>query len=186
MKNKFLTSAILVLTLTLAACAPKASTGTKATSIPSAKPPVHTPTAVPTTKPNNTPAKPPASTSTPLASLLDKIVISDQPIKSNTVLVNMVVTQQRGWVVIFSDQNGQPGVVLGFAVVPAGTSNDVKVNIDAAKATDKMIAELHMDAGKIGTFEFPGPDMPFKNGDTNVTAVFNKATAGSSQKLIPQ
>lgn len=178
MKNKFLTSTILVLTLTLAACAPKASTGAKATSIPSAKPPVHTPTAAPTTKPNNTPAKPPSSTPTPLASLLDKIVINDQPIKSNTILVNMVVTQKPGWVVIFSDQNGQPGMLLGYAAVPAGTSNDVKVTIDAAKATDKMIAELHMDAGKIGNFEFPGPDLPIKNGATTVMAVFNKATAG--------
>ena len=178
MKTKFLTSTMLVLTLTLAACAPKASTGAKATSIPSAKPPVQTPTAVPTTKPNNTPVKPPATTPTPLASLLDKIVISDQAIKSNSIVVSSVVTQKPGWVVIFTDVNGQPGLMLGYAAVPAGTSNDITVTIDAAKSTDKMIAELHMDAGKIGTFEFPGPDVPFKNGDTAVMAVFNKATAG--------
>lgn len=79
-----------------------------------------------------------------------------------------------GWIVIYTDQNGQPGTVLGYAAVPAGISEDIKVTIDTAKETNKLIAMLHIDAGKIGTFEYPSPDVPVKNGNSNVMAVFNK------------
>lgn len=39
--------------------------------------------------------------------------------------------------------------------IPAGSSEDVKVTIDANKATEKMIAMLLVDEGKLGTFETP-------------------------------
>lgn len=184
MKTKFLTSALLVLTLTLVACAPKAAAPTKQATIPTAKPPVVKPTtaptkiiqATPTTKPTTAPTKQPASTPTPAPTSINDILVDNQAIKSGTVLVNMVDAMKPGWVAIFTDKNNLPDILLGYTAVPAGSSSDLKVTIDSTKATDKMIAMLLLDAGKIGTFEYPGPDEPVKNANlnTNVMAVFNK------------
>jgi hypothetical protein len=113
---------------------------------------------------------------------VNEIVADDQVVKSDSVLVNMVVAMKPGWVVIFTDENGQPGKLLGYAAVSAGTSNDIKVTIDSKKATDKMIAMLTIDAGTIGTFEYPGPDVPVKSAYVNsdVMAIFNRLSATSN------
>lgn len=189
MKGKFLTSVVLVLTFILAACAPKAAPATKKATVPTSIPPAvkatatptkglkATPTATkatPTEKPTSAPTA--ASTPTSVAAATNDITVHDQAIKSDTVLVSLVDAAKPGWVAILTDDNGQPGKVLGYTAVPAGKSTDVKVSIDASKAPDKMIAMLLTDAGKMGTFEYPGPDAPIKNAslNTNVMATFNK------------
>lgn len=186
MKTKFLTSALLALTLTLAACAPKAAAPTKQVTLPTAKPPAAKPTtaptkiiqASPTINPTTAPTKAAAAatTQTPGPALINDISVDDQAVKSGSVLVNMVDAMKPGWVAIFTDKNDQPDVLLGYTAVPAGSSADIKITIDSAKATNKMIAMLLLDAGKIGTFEYPGADEPVKNADINgnVMAVFSR------------
>ena len=114
--------------------------------------------------------------------LANDIVAEDQIVKSDSVLVNMVVAMTQARVAIFTDENGQPGTVLGYVAVPAGTSNDIKVTINSKKATDKMIAMLTIDAGTIGTFEYPSPDVPVKNAfvKSDVMAIFNRLSATSN------
>jgi hypothetical protein len=194
MKTKFLTSAVLALTLMLAACAPKVAAPTKQGTIATAKPPVIEPTAIkPTTAPTRaiqaTPTTNPtiaatkeasaATTQTPGPALINDISVDNQAVKTGSVLVNMVDAMKPGWVAIFTDKNDQPDVLLGYTAVPAGSSADIKVTVDTAKVTDKMIAMLLLDAGKIGTFEYPGLDEPVKNANinTNVMAVFSRATS---------
>ena len=189
MKTKFLTSALLVLTVTLAACAPKAAAPTKQVTVPTAVPPVVKPTtaptktipATPTINPTTAPTKEAAAatTQTPGPALINDISVDDQAVKSGSVLVNMVDAMKPGWVAIFTDKNDQPDVLLGYTAVPAGSSADIKVTIDSAKATNKMIAMLLLDAGKVGTFEYPGADEPVKNANinTNVMAVFNRVSS---------
>ena len=88
----------------------------------------------------------------------------------------MVDALKPGWVAIFTDEKDQPGKLLGYTAVPAGTTSDVSVTINTSSATSKMIAMLLVDAGKIGTFEYPGPDVAVKNADVNsdVMAIFSK------------
>jgi hypothetical protein len=189
MKTKFLTSALLALTVTLAACAPKVAAPTKQVTLPTAVPPVVKPKtdptktipATPTIKPTTAPTKEAAAatTQTPGPALINDISVDDQAVKSGSVLVNMVDAMKPGWVAIFTDKNDQPDVLLGYTAVPAGSSADIKVTIDSAKATNKMIAMLLLDAGKVGTFEYPGADEPVKNANinTNVMAVFNRVSS---------
>ena len=189
MKTKFLTSALLVLTVTLAACAPKAAAPTKQVTVPTAVAPVIKPItaptkiiqASPTVKPTTAPTKAAAvaTTQTPGPALINDISVDNQAVKSGAILVNMVDAMKPGWVAIFTDKNNQPDVLLGYTAVPAGSSADIKVTIDSAKATDKMIAMLLLDAGKIGTFEYPGADEPVKNTgiNNNVMAVFSRVSS---------
>ena len=41
-----------------------------------------------------------------------------------------------------------------------GLTRMLKVKINAAKATPILFAMLHTDAGVVGKYEFPGPDVP--------------------------
>ena len=199
MKNKFLLSTVLVLTIVLAACAPKAAPPSNKTTLPTSKPLVTQPTTAPTTTGNTSPTANPTTAPTSLApatptpgapqatgvtptlgpALFNDISVDNQSVSSGSVLVNMVDSLQPGWVAIFTDNNGQPGNLLGYVAVPAGTSSDVKVTIDTKAATDKMIAMLLVDAGKIGTFEYPGADTPVKNNNisTYVMAIFSRVKA---------
>jgi cytoskeletal protein RodZ len=206
MKVKSLISVVLVLTFLLAACAPRAA-ATQRSTAPKAIPPAVKPTSAPTksaeTSPTanananvtatpgsaaastpSTPAPAAGSTSaTPTVgpALINDISVHDQSVKSGTVLIDLVDSLKPGWVAIFTDNNGQPGTVLGYTAVPAGTSSDIAVKIDASKATSKMLAVLLEDAGTIGTFEYPGADQPVKNTNVNtaVMASFNRVGASS-------
>lgn len=200
MKTKFLVSTVLAFTFVLAACAPKAAatptrraaatalvpvTGATATPTKSVKTTPEATKASPTQKPASTPTTPssqkPSTTPTVGAALINDITVHDQSIQSGAVLVSLVDSIKPGWVAVFTDDNGQPGTLLGYVAVPAGTSSDVKVTIDANKASDKMIAMLLLDAGKVGTFEYPGADQPVTNANVsgNVMAVFSKMGAST-------
>lgn len=110
----------------------------------------------------------------------NSIFVLDQPISNDSILIQTVNATQNGWIVIHADQNGQPGEVIGHEAVKAGKTIAIKVKIDTAKATPKLYAMLHIDAGKVGTFEFPGPDEPVKNGTDVVMVAFNTSLPATS------
>jgi hypothetical protein len=186
MKVRFLLSTVLVLTFVLTACAPQAAS-TKKAAEPKAAIPVTGASETPATssktssKTTKNPTSGPAATSvtqTPGPAQTNDISMDDQAVKSGMVLVSMVDSLQPGWVAIFTDDNGQPGRLLGYTAVPAGTSDDIQVKVDSSSVTPKMIAMLLTDAGKIGTFEYPGADQPVRNAyvNQNVMAVFNRVS----------
>ena len=71
-----------------------------------------------------------------------------------------MVSDGPGWIVIHKEEGGGPGGVVGYAAVKDGENKDVIVKIDSYTATPKLFAMLHTGAGKVGTYEFPGPDLP--------------------------
>ncbi len=88
------------------------------------------------------------------------VSVSDQADKDDTVTVAQVASDGPGWIVIHKEEGGGPGGVVGYAAVKSGVNKDVVVKIDSYSATPKLFAMLHIDAGKVGTYEFPGPDVP--------------------------
>jgi len=84
--------------------------------------------------------------------------VDDQLLDGKTVSIGKIIAQQDGWIAIHTSADGLP--VIGQAPIKAGINEDVTVDIDASKATDRMTAMIHIDAGKVGTYEFPGPDAP--------------------------
>ncbi len=191
MRTKILMSALLALTLMLAACAP--ATAVPATRVvpttvipPTSRPPTAAPTA---TKAAVSPTKAAATptvgvpvtgggTSTPLPA--NSIFVLDQTIDNDSILIQTVNATQNGWIAIHADQNGQPGEVIGDAAVKAGKTIAIRVKIDPTKVTPKLYAMLHIDAGTIGKFEFPGPDEPVKNGTDVVMVAFNTSLPATS------
>jgi len=89
-----------------------------------------------------------------------RVTVKDQKVAMGTVSVAEVLSNGPGWLVIHADRAGAPGAVIGWAAVSEGLVKDLVVKIDTAKATPVLYAMLHTDAGKVGTYEFPGADVP--------------------------
>jgi hypothetical protein len=85
---------------------------------------------------------------------VDDQFISDK----KTVTLGKVIAQEDGFVVIHAGSEGFPAI--GNAPIKAGVNENVEVTIDPSKATDKMTAMIHIDAGQKGKYEFPGADVP--------------------------
>jgi len=150
---------LLILMLGLAACTPAA------TPSPSPQP---TATTDAYAQPSATgEATPGTSGVTPA------VAVGDQPVVDGGVTIASVTAVEDGWIVIHIEHDGKPGPVIGHAAVKAGENKDVKVAVDESQATPKLFAMLHVDAGAIGTYEFPGPDAPVKAGDMIVMTLFN-------------
>jgi hypothetical protein len=69
----------------------------------------------------------------------------------------------QGWLAIHSDNNGQPGPVLGVALLHPGSNTNVIVEVDAAAAGAQVFPMLHYDTSTIGEYEFgsvEGADPP--------------------------
>jgi len=162
---KFALSSFLALGLVLAACQTKMAPATEV------------PIAEPTTDPY-------AAGTPDTASSAVFIDVSDQAIDQGTVTVTKVKAVEAGWVVIHINADGKPGPVIGYTQIPAGESMDVKVTVDASQATPKLFAMLHVDEGAKGTYEFPGADVPVKDGDMIVMQAFNQAEASHSVPYV--
>jgi hypothetical protein len=115
-----------------------------------------------------------AQASTP--AVVPSVVVQDQSIDDSRVIVLKVLSATPGWIVIHSDNGGKPGPVLGYAAVREGENLNVVVAIDAKKATPVLYAMLHVDVGVVGTYEFPGADVPTMSMGTMVSPGF-KASA---------
>ncbi len=88
------------------------------------------------------------------------VVVTNQRIADNMVLIERVVSQGPGWLVIHADNHGAPGPDLGWAALKPGVNWNVRVKIDPAKATPYLWAMLHTDQGVVGKYEYPGADVP--------------------------
>ncbi len=164
----------LGLAFTLSACVtPPPSPTVTATPAPS-----QTATSSPTTTSTSTP--PPGATRTPTpteATATDQppflqsgvvfggirsfaIDVVDQKISAGAITVAEVDAPVAAWVAVQQDSNGQPGAVIGQTLVKKGASKNVSVKIDVTKITGTLWVVIHVDEGKQGVFEFPGPDVP--------------------------
>jgi LPXTG-motif cell wall-anchored protein len=86
---------------------------------------------------------------------------SDQAVVDGSINVSLVSAGQDGWIVAHLDEGGKPGKVIGQTAVKKGDNKDVKIKLgEDVAAGGKLWPMLHIDAGTIGTYEFPGADVP--------------------------
>src|ERR1043165_9310579 len=81
--------------------------------------------------------------------------------KNGRFTVEEIYASQDGWIVAHLDEGGKPGKVIGNTAVKKGESNNVVIKLsEDVPVGGKLWPMLHIDAGAIGTYEFPGPDAP--------------------------
>jgi hypothetical protein len=82
------------------------------------------------------------------------VTVKDQELENDTILIDEIfVFEPPVWVVIFNDDNGQPGEVIGSEFVERGAIEYVPVEVDTEKATPTLYAFLYEDHGATGTFD---------------------------------
>jgi len=88
------------------------------------------------------------------------------------VTISQVATKVSGWVSIHADSNGKPGKLLGHTTIKRGRRSKMQITItDLSRLTPTVWAVLRIDLGRIGTFEFPGPDAPVRDSQGNLMQV---------------
>ncbi|HEX9373982.1 MAG TPA: LPXTG cell wall anchor domain-containing protein [Roseiflexaceae bacterium] len=103
----------------------------------------------------------PAAGAAPRAQDSDSIDVADQPLVNGTITLAEVNATQDGWIAVHVDDGGKPGKVIGHGPVKKGKNSKVAIKLDEdVPVGGKLWPMLHVDAGKIGTYEFPGPDVP--------------------------
>jgi predicted lipoprotein with Yx(FWY)xxD motif len=115
---------------------------------------------------NPTPTQP-ENTFSPFMTVLDQVIVN------NSVIIEEVYSNGPGWVVIFADNSGRPGVMLGHTAVKDGDNQNLIVTIDPSKVTTVMYSLLLRDQGIAGVFEFPGPDNVVVSNDALILKPFD-------------
>ncbi|HFQ92775.1 MAG TPA: hypothetical protein ENK32_02105 [Anaerolineae bacterium] len=102
------------------------------------------------------------------------LVVADQQRQpdSSSIIIPLAVVEEPSWLVIYTDDDGRAGEILGQAPLSLGINRDVTVEIDPDKATETLIAALHLDADEIGKFEPGGPDVPLQRNRRPVQVPF--------------
>jgi len=117
---------------------------------------------------------------TPSGNVSPMVKISDQPLVDGVVMVDEVVSVGPGWVVIYTTNgNGQPSQPIGHAPVKDGDNLKVMVPVDPTMAQGTLYAQLHVDSGIAGTFEYPGPDAPVMLGVQMISSTFKIVSAAA-------
>jgi len=102
-----------------------------------------------------------APAAAPAAAEKDAVDADNQPIKNGSISVAEIYASQDGWIVAHLDEGGKPGKVIGNTAVKKGESNNVVIKLsEDVPVGGKLWPMLHIDAGTIGTYEFPGADAP--------------------------
>lgn len=112
------------------------------------------------------------------AQMSPEVVAGDQSGDGTSVVVEKIVSNGPGFIVIHVDEDGAPGEVIGHEAVVDGESNMIPVALDKTVEDGTVLwAMLHTDAGEAGVYEFPGPDGPVQVGDAIVMQSFTFSSA---------
>ena len=103
---------------------------------------------------------------------INSVTVDDQKVVDGKIIIAKAVSESPAWLVIHSDNGGVPGPVIGQVYVQKGENINLPVDLDVPKITPTLFAMLHVDAGEMGQYEFPGADAPVKDGDTIVMDEF--------------
>lgn len=88
------------------------------------------------------------------------IYVLDQPIVNNTFVVDRVISNGPGWLVVYYDDDGQPGLIIGSAPLADGLNERVEVEVLGSAVTPVLHLRLHEDTEPGDDFDFPRVDQP--------------------------
>jgi predicted lipoprotein with Yx(FWY)xxD motif len=121
---------------------------------------------------------------TPVAGENPSVTVNDQQYDGTSVIVADAFSQGPGWLVIHNQVNDNIGDAIGETQLQSGDNKNIVVKIDPSQATAVMYAMLHADAGSVGKYEFPGPDVPVTLNGEMLSPAF-KATSQSASANPP-
>lgn len=124
------------------------------------------------------------------------LFVLDQPVIEGKFKVERVVSNGPGWLVVYFDNEGEPGLIIGYAPLADGVNEDIEVEIVETAVTNPLHLRLHEDSEPGDDFDFPRVDPPVvydgrqlrpfqMNSDPgNYLIVQDQAVAENSTELI--
>jgi hypothetical protein len=86
------------------------------------------------------------------------LVVLDQPVVDGSITVERVISNGPGWLVVYRDEGGAPGLIIGSAPLDDGLNEQVVAPVRAANVTEQLFIFLHEDTEPGGGFNFPAAD----------------------------
>ncbi len=90
---------------------------------------------------------------------LDVFVIN-QPLADGTISVEQATSFGPGWLVIYNDDEGELGNIIGQAPLEKGINKQIEVEVVESAMTPLLYIMLHQDLEIEGTFDYPQSDPP--------------------------
>lgn len=116
------------------------------------------------------------------------IEVSDQIISGTSVVIDEIVAQHFGFIVIRADDGtGNPGGVIGLALLHPGVNRSIRVEIEMINITATLYAIVHLDTEPYGNFQFgeiDGADSPVTVDDTIVMSEFEVAVISVHDQFV--
>ena len=84
--------------------------------------------------------------------------VYNQPVVNGQFVVSRAVTPEPAWLVVYLEEEGQPGLIIGSAFLEAGINENVIVTIGETAVTDRLFLQLHQDTATLGEFDYPRSD----------------------------
>jgi LPXTG-motif cell wall-anchored protein len=122
----------------------------------------------------------------PLRQAADAVNAADQAISNGSIVVAEVDASQDGWIAVHIDEGGKPGAVIGHAAAKKGKTTNLSIKLEQdVPVGGKLWPMLHIDAGTIGTYEFPGPDAPVVVNNNIVMKQISITAAAAAPAALP-
>jgi hypothetical protein len=126
--------------------------------------------ASPSAIPSRTLSPSPAEHVLPPGILSGNLGVHDQHGDGTQVTVSPEIDGADGWVVVQADDGGRRGEVLGLAHRTNQAHDDViAIPLRRKVSTGRLWVTIHVDAGRRGVFEYPGPDRPLQSRGGDLT-----------------
>jgi hypothetical protein len=95
-------------------------------------------------------------------SLPPDVFVLNQPVVDNKIVVERAISQGPGWLVVYRDEEGQTGNIVGFALLEDGVNERIEVEILTSDVSAVLHIIIHEDDGALGEFDFPAGDGPMR------------------------
>lgn len=116
------------------------------------------------------------------------IQVSGQIVSGTSVVIDEIVAQHFGFIVIRADDDsGNPGGVIGLALLHPGVNRAIRVEIEMINITPTLYAIVHLDTEPYGNFQFgevDGADNPVTVDDVIVMSEFEVAVISVHNQFI--
>lgn len=106
---------------------------------------------------NNTPLLSPFTVTLP-----PDVFVVNQPAVNRQLFVERVVTNDPGWLVIYTDADSTVNLIIGYVHLEAGINENLVIDLETGAITPTLHAMIHEDNDPAGTFDFPNGDLPVR------------------------
>jgi hypothetical protein len=93
------------------------------------------------------------------------VLVLDQPVVDGQVVIERVVSNGPSWLVIYADEDGNTGRIIGFAPLADGVNEQIIVPLVESAVTPMLHILLHEDSVAGDAFDYPVADGPIRIDD---------------------